>query len=446
MKYRNLLLRLAPALVGLAAFGLMAVLYRLNLVLYLKILYFVGINPWHYPFIDGAYMFAMKDCWQRGVDVYQAVPCDVTGPGGKMAYSPLWQRLPFLPSTYAARVPVGVTTDLLLLLSLPLLPPARTWGEAVLLSLATVSTMVVFALERNNIDVWMYLLIFAGVWLFGRSGASRAVAYAAFLAAGLLKYYPLLAFGLALRERPARFLLIAAISAAALMIFVAAFWADLREALPNVPTASPFGDFVGIVNLPRGFLELGAGDDDLAAGHSRTALALRIGLTVMLLAIAARLARHPGLGTAFGTMPRAEADWLVAGSLIMGGCYLLAHNNGYRGIYLLIVLSGLLALRRRCDDRGLRLMLTAAALSIVPIMWMEALRRWAFHGLEHAPLSPFARVMPVFFLWLTRELLWLNLERVMLAVLLVFALRSATAGAVWTWMRGAATRPEAEPL
>ena len=67
-----------------------------------------------------------------------------------------------LPSDTAARVPIGVTTGLLLLISIAWLPPARSCRDAVLLSLATVSTMVWFALERNNIDVWIYLLIFVG--------------------------------------------------------------------------------------------------------------------------------------------------------------------------------------------------------------------------------------------------------------------------------------------
>ena len=186
-------------------------MYRLQIVTYLNILYFIGLDPWHYPFLDSEFMYAMKNCWQRGIDVYQAVPCDVV-PGNKMAYSPLWQRLPFLPTEPSARVPIGLATDLLWLLSLALLPPARAWWEAALLSLATLSSMVCFALERNNIDVWIYLLIVVGVLLFIRSGAARALGYAVFLAAGLLKYYPFVLFGLALEQRPRGFLLIAALS------------------------------------------------------------------------------------------------------------------------------------------------------------------------------------------------------------------------------------------
>jgi hypothetical protein len=77
---------------------------------------------------------------------------------------------------------------------------------------------------------------------------------------------------------------------------------------------------------------------------------------------------------------------------------------------------------------------------------MEALRRWAFHLVQHAQISPLARVLPPLGLWLTRELLWLNLECVMLAVLIRFAMRSVTAGEVGTWMRGVATRRQAETL
>ena len=432
MSSRRIALRLVPALVGLAAFGAMAALYRLQIVTYLNILYFVGLDPWHYPFLDSEFMYAMKNCWQRGIDVYQAVPCDVV-PGNKMAYSPLWQRLPFLPTEPSARVPIGLATDLLWLLSLALLPPARAWWEAALLSLATLSSMVCFALERNNIDVWIYLLIVVGVLLFIRSGAARALGYAVFLAAGLLKYYPFVLFGLALKQRPRGFLLIAGVATAALAIFVAWFWPELREELPNIPAGSPFADYVGLTNLPFAIADLMEMDGPMDPRHrALVVLGLRLWLLALLIVLALLLARRPGFAGAVARLRQTDATWLVAFCLVVGGCYALIQNVSYRGIYLLPVLGGLLALRRASDDPATRSRLLAVSLTLLPIMWMEALRHWV-GMLKGLPISPFLQDIPIALVWLARELLWLNLERVLIAVLLVFAVQSTTVLSVRAW-------------
>lgn len=432
---RRMLLRLTPALVGLTAFGLMAALYTWNWVLYRKILYFDGLKPFQYPFLDSEFMYAMKRCWQQGVDVYKSVPCDVV-PGNKMAYSPLWQRLPFLPTDRAARVPVGLATDVLWLLSLTLLPPARTWREVFLISLATVSSMVCFALERNNIDVWMYLLITTGVLLFIRSGVARTVGYAAFLLAGLLKYYPFLLFGLALKERPARFLLTAVLSVAALAIFAVWFLPELLEEVPNIPAGSPFADYVGLVNLPLAVDELVWFDSPLSP-HDRflIIMGLRLSLTALVLGWAICLVRKPDFVATFARLRETDAIWLAAGCLAMGGCYALTQNVSYRGIYLLMVLTGLLPLRRACEHPALRSLLLVVSVTVVPIMWMEALRRWASLVLEDAPVSPVIRQTPAVIVWLARELLWLNLERVLIAVLLAFVMRSVTGVSMRVWWR-----------
>jgi hypothetical protein len=432
MSLRRISLRLAPTLVGVAAFGMMAALYRLNTVIYLDIQYFIGLDPWRYPFLDSEFMYAMKNCWQHGVDVYQAVPCDVV-PGNKMAYSPLWQRLPFLPTERAARVPIGLATDLLWLLSLTLLPAARAWWEAALLSLATLSSMVCFALERNNIDVWIYLLITVGVLLFIRPGVARALGYAVFLAAALLKYYPFVLFGLALKQRPRGFLSIAGLATAALAIFAVWFWPELREELPNIPAGSPFADYVGLTNLPLAVADLMEMDGPMAPQHrSVVVLGLRLWLLALVFVFAILLARRPGFAAAVARLRETDATWLVAFCLVMGGCYALIQNVSYRGIYLLPVLSGLLALRRASETPALRSRLLAVSVTLMPIMWMEALRHWVAM-LKALPVSPFLQDIPIALVWLARELLWLNLERVLIAVLLVFAVQSATVLSVRAW-------------
>ena len=415
------MIRFVPTLVGMAAFALLAILYACHLPIYMAVLRWAGILPWSHPFIDGGFMFAMKRCWLQGVDVYKSVPCDIIS-GNKMAYPPLWQRLPALPSSDAARLPIGITTDLLLLLTVTFLPPARRVFDVVLLSLAIISTMVCFALERNNIDVWMYLLIFAGVQLLQRGGrVTVPLGYGIFLLAGLLKYYPMALFGLALRERPQLFFRIAVLAVAILAVFIVTFRAELAEELANIPTGSPFGDLIGIANIPLALRSAVASGGN--AGNL-TALVCRLLMTVGAIGLSVDLARRPALQRAFDTMAPGEMTWLVTGCLVMGACYLMGQNVGYRGIYLLLVLSGLLALMRNTTDPAVRPLLACTVILLVAMMWMEAIRLWIHEGLRAVPLTPGAGNAVQGLVWLGRELLWFNLERVMLAILIIYALRS----------------------
>jgi len=413
------LLRFVPAATGLFVFGVMAWLYVHQPAWYFGALRYAGIEPWAHPFIDSAFMYAMKDCWEHGVDVYKAVPCDVI-PTNKMAYSPLWQRLPFLPDDTGYRVPVGVVTDLMWIGSLAFLPPARTWREAGFLAAAVPSTMVCFALERNNIDVWMYLLAVTGILLFRRGGVLRWCGYGVFLFAGLLKYYPFVLFGLALRERRARFWAIAAGCAAALAVFVAVFWRELAEALPNVPAGPPFANLFGITNLP---LVIGSGVRALLglSHHAAADVAFlaRLALTVMIARWAWALARTPGLREGFVELAAGEQDWLVAGFLVITGCYVMGQSVAYRGIYLMIVLSGLLLMGRRVRVPAVQSQIKWATLSVIPLMWDGALQYWLSVGLPDR-LAGGVEVA----LWLFRELAWVNLARVLLAVLLVYAMET----------------------
>jgi hypothetical protein len=406
-----------PVLTGVAVFGLISALYLIAPHAYLGVLAAVGVNPWSHPFIDSEFMYAMKRCWLAGVDVYRAVPCDIV-PGNKMAYSPLWQRLPFLPSDNRLAAPIGVGTDLILIFSVMLLPPARSLREVIALSLAMISTMVVFCLERNNIDVWIYLMIVVGGVLLARS-KRPLVAYGLFLLAALLKYYPVVALGLALKDRPKRLVVVASVSAVTLLIFVVAFHHELAKSFANVPGGSPFTDMVGVVNLPRAIAILAGEWGYVTPEHGKV-------LEVILRALAVAFVCMGGLALAalrefresFESLSDSERCWLVLGALIVAGCYLVIQSVGYRGIYLLIVLSGLFPLIRSTAEGPLRQRLVFATLSIVPMMWMEGLRRWADLIVVNLPSN--ASLFFNLFVWLCRELLWLNLACVLMGVIFAF--------------------------
>jgi hypothetical protein len=144
-------------------------------------------------------------------------PCDALG--RPHAYSPVW--LAIVPGALGVRATgwVGASLDLLFLLSLVAVLRPRTAKELLILGLAAVSPMTVCALERANNDLVVFLLVIFGAIVFTMPRRYRLFSYCPFVAAGLLKYYPLALLVLAAREGRRDRLAIAAAAILALLLF-----------------------------------------------------------------------------------------------------------------------------------------------------------------------------------------------------------------------------------
>jgi hypothetical protein len=108
---------------------------------------------------------------------------------------------------------------------------------------------------------------------------------------------------------------------------------------------------------------------------------------------------------------------MVIGSAVIAGCFFAGQSIGYRGIFLLLVLPGLLALSRS-TNRGLRALSLGSAIVIVFLMWGECLRQ-AFDG--------------GFGFWLLRELGWRWSVSVMLTLVADFLWESPVLQAASAW-------------
>ena len=102
-----------------------------------------------------------------------------------------WLWLAVLPITTAWDNALGLALVVLFLVALAFLPPGRDWR---LITLATISSTTMFAMERANID----LLMFVMAMLVARL---RFIGYAVALLAGMLKFYPIVLLVAAVRER-----------------------------------------------------------------------------------------------------------------------------------------------------------------------------------------------------------------------------------------------------
>src|SRR5271167_4011360 len=182
--------RVAIPAAALCLFGALALLWYCGPhTLYFGALKLFGFEPFRFPFLDIHAVLAAVQCQRAGIDVYLYNPCDELG--RLHVYSPLWLLLTpsFLDTT--ATTAVGLALDLMFILSLAIAIRPVSWGETLIVGLVALSPMTVYALERANCDLVVFLLILAGIVLDAAPRRWRLGCYAFYLTAGLLKYYPL---------------------------------------------------------------------------------------------------------------------------------------------------------------------------------------------------------------------------------------------------------------
>jgi hypothetical protein len=384
--------------------------------LYFGALRLLGVEPFSFPFLDTHAVLAAAECGRQGIQVYLSNPCDALG--RPHAYSPLW--LAIAPGSLGTSATgwVGASLDLLFLFSLAVVLRPRTARELLILGAAAVSPMTVYALERANNDLLIFLLVICGAMLFTFPRPYRLFSYGLFVAAGLLKYYPLALVVLAASEERQDGLVIAAAAILALVFFAVAFYPELSLAAASIPAgASYFTDAFSACNLPFGFAEaLGKGvARSLIAGSLLAALS---GVAVARTLRTARLLGRQQLDWA----PR-EARFLVIGGLLIAACFFAGQNIGYRGILLLPVLSGLVCLHRSVEDREVRRFCGRMIAAVLFVMWEECFRHALHAALSPVPGAGLSSRAEVFF-WLGRELVWWWLVVGLAALVLAFLRQS----------------------
>lgn len=425
---RPLLVRYSLPAAGLFILAAFAVLYATAPQLYAALLVDLGLAPFRYPFLDGQYVLAGSECWHLGIDVYANDPCDVLDRAH--AYSPLWLRLPAIPMTMT--IPLGMSLAVLFVLSLAAVAPVRSGRDFVLCLLAAASPMALFALERANVDIIIFLLVVAAGLLGPRlSGGWRLLAYAPPLLAALLKYYPITLLCVALRERPRVFFITTAASIAAVGIFVILFRAELLASLPNIPGGGYATGIFGAFNSSGAYFSDNFGAPVLLGGIAQiiaygptapdafTFRLVLIGVLTMasLLAVipSVRMTCAPAVRASIARLCPRQNFFLVSGAALVAGCFFAGQSIDYRGVHLLLVLPGLLALSQRETSPGHGALFWNASLVIVFLMWGDCFRVW---------LSGDNLGLLRLGLWFVRELMWWWLAGVFVGVLLCFALES----------------------
>lgn len=431
--------RTAVIVAGIALLALFAFLYRDDRSLYVALLTAWGEVPFRFAFLDTHAVLSALQCAGQGLDTYQVNPCDVLTRA--FTYSPLILEVARLgPVSVGWNDATGLILAIAFILAVASLPAPRQAMDRVVVALALISTMTVFAVERGNIDLVIFLLMIgAGHLLAGRPRA-RTAAYSLILFGALLKYYPLAAFVTALRERPRRLAAIALLTVAVLAVFLAYYWHALGEAMTRVPDGSYYTDLFGAVNLPFGLAHLLSPLDDSFPAARPFLRILPWGLLVLLFASCVVQARRGFAAAEDGLRALGDAEriFLGLGAVLIVGCFFAGQSIGYRGIFFLMLLPGLLAMARDAGDRRF----LATALMILFLMWGEMFRQ----VLQHLALGD-ARAMTVLasvrvVFWMARELVWWRVIATLLGLVLCLAARSESVTAMLPWLRPPRQAPQ----
>ncbi len=423
-------------LIGVLLLTLAAALYASDVELYLRVMRHLIVNPIRTPFIDLESVLTTTRCWQQGVDVYASNPCDQLN--RPMNYSPLWLRFSFLAIDRSWSLALGLALSLLYALSLAWLPPRRDARTLLICAACAFSSLSLFAIERGNLDVVIYLVCLLAAHGLTSSPPARLAAYGGLLLAGLLKFYPLVTCACVLRERPARAIAISTVMLGAIAAFVWAFAAELPRAAHNIPGTVFFGDVFSAQQLPRyaglataPIVHLLAPTMKLDFLNQHLFLGAVAGMLVLASCLnMAGLIRSNALRASLAGL----ADWqkarLFLGCALIAGCFFTGPSAGYRGILLLLCLPGLLSVQASlpaCPLRGgMRLLLAAIVL---------VLQRDFFNAmLISLDVRPDTNALAGL-AWLGFEALWWGIATSLLAILAVLCLQETATQATLRRLR-----------
>jgi hypothetical protein len=421
--------RLAAVIIPLLVFLGMSYLYTYgDQNVYAQILTTYGIWPFRFPFLDISAHLAVWECARQGVDVILANPCDVL----QRSYSgpPLWIAASAIPLGVRDTAAVGWILDLVFLVSLSLLPSPRCLLELIFVLAATLSTMVIFALERANIDVLLFVMALTTGVLAERRLFMRVLGYFVALVAAMLKYYPIMILVIVFREIVSIFVAVSLLILVCLAVFWAEYHAEIARGLPLIAWGPYYTDLFAAKNLP--FL-LGEVAGNAVEPSDWARLVQRVvagGLYAILLGTSATICRKllsfGELRGALASLGRSERIFLVIGSAVIAGCFFAGQSVGYRGVFFLLAMPGLLAISRT-SSRDLRNLCLGICVVVVLLMWGECFRLALYRALEHPGVPEMLAGNLKLLFWFFRELGWWWTISVMLTVLIDFLWASPVA-------------------
>ena len=397
--------RYIPALAALVVFLFFATLYLTDQrTAAANIMFSLGIDAWRFPFLDADGVVSAARCAREGHDVIYDNPCDPLR--RPYNYSPLWLVLAILPVTPAWLLPVGLVMAFTCIATLLLLPAGRTASATAIITIGAISPPMIFAIERANTDIVVFVLAATAALLASSSPAWPLAGYSAALLAGLLKYYPITMMLMATRERPLRFLAIAATSIAIVGIFWVTVGDDVLRTWQLIPDGGWFNNMMGSRTLPAGLVAEYKWPLDRADR-------LLGELTIAAIVGGIGMSFIPSIRAGLDRLTEAERMSLLAGSVLIVTCFFGARNVGYRVMHLVLTLPALTALWRLRASW----LFSVTTFTVLLLLWSQAWRAYWMRQL--IPGRPaFVTV------WFVREIMWWWTITVLIGIVVAIVARS----------------------
>jgi hypothetical protein len=273
---------------------------------------------------------------------------------------------------------------------------------------------VIFALERANLDIGIFLLVLLGVFLLLADRRAVLLGYAMFLLAAACKFYPVALLALLGREGHRLVLWGVAIAAVAGVFFLIFFGHSVAVAISILPVGLPFRGIFGAADIPFGLVllrfmpvwTLFPDAPEYFAGiyHANAIPLIGIGTRILTVCgLVAGIKTAPVYADALARLDEKRRVLLLASAMVMVFCFYLAQNIPYRAIFLLLALPGIWAM---VLPRGSAGRIPVFMLYALPLLLWEDCFRNAITTASAALLPPGAAFFPEFAFWLICECIW----------------------------------------
>jgi hypothetical protein len=327
-----------------------------------------GVQPAPSLFFDTRNILAALECRRQGFDPLVDNPCDPWD--RRLVYLRPWLALRWLGLHQGHVVLVAAVVIGLFVLAVWLVIGRRSLGEGVVLAVCLCSPSVMFAVERANMDLVLFVLLAAAViwWRRGLAGAWVGGPVLLVVAA-VTKIYPVFALPAYVVTRSRRAVVGAAVAIMVAVVYLLVALEDVVTVARTAPQGQHWSYGARIL-LAQAYQALvsEAGTGPLAAQAGAVLAVVVMGAGVWWWA---RRNLRP--------LPvddrRATADRLgfLFGSAIYVGTFAVGNNFDYRLVFLLLTLPQLWTWERSAEEPGtVRAVAMLALAMVVVAMWVGA--------------------------------------------------------------------------
>ena len=181
----------------------------------------LGVYHLRPSFADMRFLLCAIETERAGHDSYRMTECD---PWRRvMNYPRLWLSLSVFPLGARQTAPLGVGLALIFYLSVLILVGPLTHREGAYYGFLLCSPAVMLGVERGNVDLLIFSLLVLTILLFQRHGTRSIWPYAVIMLCSLLKFYPIFAMAVALRDR-SRIIALSIIASAGTVFLIYLYW------------------------------------------------------------------------------------------------------------------------------------------------------------------------------------------------------------------------------